>query len=1134
MDRDLHPAGTHDELLAGSLADDSTTTRDGEALPGEDTTPPRPPLPGEALPNREVTHPQPATNDEALAEVEIAPEEERHMEMLPDDGEAPVATARNRALRTTTRDRAGDSMRLQVNNMGYEILYPSQTRFKCPGCGVTYNTHASLIRHVGVSHKQLKLTVSFKCAMCDYAHADLRSTAGHYRHNHGAAVPPQPVTGSNEKACPFCPSRFPSTRSCSMHIREKHMDAMCQQRAREAAEKGVQPGEPTARTKWTHQETERFKAALARDGPANNQKLAEAVGTRTKEQVSAFKCRFLKANPTWIEEHCQRTTPPHRASRAASTGSPSWQPSQHRTPPGPSNTRGQAADTRATAAPPTRRRSGVLLSSPSASPPEAAADEQQLPSRREPSHTSPQAAVSERQHCSPGGGVAITPLTPSTLAGQEESTPSPPPAPVSTGTAQRLQRADQALSLLRSRAVTRWEPEAPGPDGRGMIQPAALLPHTSTLPPHMSTHAHAHTPPHMSTHTYAHTPPTDDQSSPEEETPLPPTTLTQEGEAPRPQLVEEALAILNMDNVQLWDPKEEILSPSLAGIATPPSFSPPPPATVTERQYCSPGVGVASEHPPPTTTPAPPTPASTSPLGRVTERQYCCPEGEVKQRPLLQTTPTTATPVPPPPAFRSPLGTQSFIPGRPWTSMRTQRMDQVQQPPGRWAASDTSPPSTPPSSPQCVPPLAAVSGRQHCSPGVDEAAIQPPLSSPAMAESTHLTPPSSPGPPLPPPRVPGSLARISIDPDRMDETLRHPFHQELTPFTGRQLGNFEWVAFEEALLRWITAIKEVVTAQRRRPPNPTSQWAQRRRRREHEAQGVRSPPPAEQLPADPAEETGYQTATTNNRAPGRARRAAKARFLQKLYRANPGTCMRQLLENTPRIYCNIAEPELVAHYTNTFAAPPPLDPPPAWLFPERRPGGARMPGTTDEGDVLQSPVTPEEVVTQFKRTKRTAPGADGITYANWRWVDPLGLILSTIFNICRINSRVPRSWKHSTVTLIHKGGDVTSVSNWRPISLQLTIYKLYSAIIARRIASWATTTSAFSEAQKGFLAFDGCAEHNFLLRSIMTDSRRRKKDLLLTWLDLRDAFGSVSHHLILLLMHRLGLSGSVLEIVRDI
>ena len=146
-------------------------------------------------------------------------------------------------------------------------------------------------------------------------------------------------------------------------------------------------------------------------------------------------------------------------------------------------------------------------------------------------------------------------------------------------------------------------------------------------------------------------------------------------------------------------------------------------------------------------------------------------------------------------------------------------------------------------------------------------------------------------------------------------------------------------------------------------------------------------------------------------------------------------------------------------------------------------------------------------------------------------MDPQGLILSTIFNICRINTRVPRPWKHSTVTLIHKGGDVTSIRNWRPISLQLTLYKLYSAIIVRRIASWAISTSAFSEAQK---AFDSCAEHNFLLRSIMTDSRRRKKDLLLTWLDLRDAFGSVPHQLILSLMKRLGLSGSVLEAVKDI
>ena len=166
--------------------------------------------------------------------------------------------------------------------------------------------------------------------------------------------------------------------------------------------------------------------------------------------------------------------------------------------------------------------------------------------------------------------------------------------------------------------------------------------------------------------------------------------------------------------------------------------------------------------------------------------------------------------------------------------------------------------------------------------------------------------------------------------------------------------------------------------------------------------------------------------------------------------------------------------------------------------------------------------------------KNTAPGIDGLSYSNWRWVDLKGLILAGIYNICRTNSRVPSSWKHSTVTLIHRGGEPAEMQNWRPISLQLTIYKLCAAIIARRIPSWATATSSFSPAQKGYLAFDGCAEHNFLLRSMLTDSRRRRRNLVLTWLDIREAFPSVSHHLMLFLMERLGLLGSILLVVQDI
>ena len=190
------------------------------------------------------------------------------------------------------------------------IIHPSQTRFTCPdtGCRLTYPTHTSLVRHVGVSHKRMTLNISFKCALCDYTHANKRSTSLHFRHAHGAAVPPASIEGSNEKACPYCPLTFPTMRSCSTHMREKHMGEVCAQRAREAAEE-VQRGTSTARAKWTEREVDLFKTALAKYGPDSNIKLAAEIQTRSAAQVNVFKWRFLKAYPSWLSEHYHPAPP---------------------------------------------------------------------------------------------------------------------------------------------------------------------------------------------------------------------------------------------------------------------------------------------------------------------------------------------------------------------------------------------------------------------------------------------------------------------------------------------------------------------------------------------------------------------------------------------------------------------------------------------------------------------------------------------------------------------------------------------------------------------------------------------------------------------------------------------------------
>ena len=141
------------------------------------------------------------------------------------------------------------------------------------------------------------------------------------------------------------------------------------------------------------------------------------------------------------------------------------------------------------------------------------------------------------------------------------------------------------------------------------------------------------------------------------------------------------------------------------------------------------------------------------------------------------------------------------------------------------------------------------------------------------------------------------------------------------------------------------------------------------------------------------------------------------RNLQRLYCKSPSTCVRRLLTDQPPVYCSIPDEDLVSHFTTSYAAAPALAPP-SWLF------DRRMPDPRDgqvEGDVLDEAFTPEETLIQLKRAKMSAPGIDHIIYANWRWVDPLGLILTAIFNICRVNARVPSEWKHATVRYYTRG-----------------------------------------------------------------------------------------------------------------
>jgi len=374
------------------------------------------------------------------------------------------------------------------------------------------------------------------------------------------------------------------------------------------------------------------------------------------------------------------------------------------------------------------------------------------------------------------------------------------------------------------------------------------------------------------------------------------------------------------------------------------------------------------------------------------------------------------------------------------------------------------------------------------------------------------------------------------------KNTRDCFMADIAPLCNRDLSEAEWADFETILARWSTKLAEDV---KRPPRNPTSWWKKRCNRRHRQATDRlpqsqnRNHRPSENSEGQNDESTLPSPSHTPNHQPdssqpnppssqshrlgGHHRRVEKAKRLQRFYRANPRKCIRSILSNSKPKQCPIPMEQLEQHFTSTYQPPDvAIDSPPAWLHQKN-----------NKTDVMEDLILPEEVKRQIRRLPaKSVPGPDKISYAVWKWLDWEGKLLAQIFEICRRNGKIPSSWKTCSTILIHKKGEESVITNWRPISLQNTMYKVYAALIARRLASWALEAEAISPSQKGFLPFEGCFEHTFLLQSAMTDARRSNRNLSIVCLDLKDAFGSVPHSTLLNLLQRAGLTGSTITLLK--
>ena len=138
------------------------------------------------------------------------------------------------------------------------------------------------------------------------------------------------------------------------------------------------------------------------------------------------------------------------------------------------------------------------------------------------------------------------------------------------------------------------------------------------------------------------------------------------------------------------------------------------------------------------------------------------------------------------------------------------------------------------------------------------------------------------------------------------------------------------------------------------------------------------------------------------------------------------------------------------------------------------------------------------------------------------------------FRHCYKQRAIPNSWKHSKTILLHKKDDPIHLANYRPIALANTIYKLFTSTITTLLTSYGEQHRILHFSQEGFRPQRNTSRQNQMIIAALEDARLTAKDIYLTYIDFRNAFGSIDHARLLALMEDLGFPIDAIEIVGNI
>ena len=141
---------------------------------------------------------------------------------------------------------------------------------------------------------------------------------------------------------------------------------------------------------------------------------------------------------------------------------------------------------------------------------------------------------------------------------------------------------------------------------------------------------------------------------------------------------------------------------------------------------------------------------------------------------------------------------------------------------------------------------------------------------------------------------------------------------------------------------------------------------------------------------------------------------------------------------------------------------------------------------------------------------------DGLSVIIFKRCPILRTHLSKLITACREKKSFPSIWCRASISLVHKKGDCSDPSNFRPIALQPVVGKILSACIRNKLWCFLNSNDLIdTKTQKGFWpGIAGTTEHIEQMKFILKNQKSHNRSIYIILLDLKNAFGEVHHSLI--------------------